>query len=159
MIAADGSFHFAKVPPGKYTAVLTWGPYVQSMRLGAANIDGPALDLTHGFTGGALTVTASSATGQVGGVVANPAAPGARLLVRLVSDESPALDRGTLARPDGSFTIANIRPGRYKLFVMDPGASPALVIRTVLSDYADVTESIEIHPGDTLTRDLRRHAK
>ena len=57
--------HLSKVSPGRYLVHLTWGAYVQSMLLGSTDIDGAILDLRNGSNGAALTVHASSITGEI----------------------------------------------------------------------------------------------
>jgi hypothetical protein len=151
VVAADGSFHVAGVAPGLYHIRLGWGPYVDRIRLGNADIDGSVLDLRNGSGGEALTLTARSATARVSGVVRNASRASADKTVALVSDDIPVLVLGSAIRPDGSYSIRNVPPGKYKLFVHDSrflmGVQPA--------NYADIAETVEVHSGDTLTRDLR----
>jgi len=157
VIAADGSFHLAQVPPGQYLVHLSWGSYVKSMRLGATNIEGAILDLRNGSEDAALTVTASSATAQVRGVVRNAAGLAAYARVELLSGV-PHFEIVQSARADGTYAFTALPPGKYTLLVLDAGVIHELAIRDQLEDYADIAETLEIHPGDRLTRDLRQHA-
>ncbi len=154
VVATDGSFHLANVAPGLYYIRLGWGAYVERIRLGNADIDGSVLDVRNGIGGEALTLTARSATARVSGVIRNASRASADKAVALVSDDIPVLVLGSAIRPDGSYSIRDVPPGKYKLFVHDGrflmGVKPA--------DYADIAETVEIHSGDTLTRDLRQHA-
>ena len=156
VVAPGGPFHLANVQPGAYSVRLSWGAYVSSMRIGAVNVEGATLDLRNGIPGGPLIVNASSATGQVSGMVTNFVA-GSRTLVELISADTPAYDSGALARPDGSFVIARVPPGRYRIFALDAGAN-GLSIRSQLADYADITETLEVRAGDRLTQNLRQHS-
>jgi hypothetical protein len=156
VVAADGAFHFANVEPGLYSVHLTWGAYVKSMRLGSAEIEGAVLDLRVGSAGASLIVTASSAFAQIGGVVRNANGPAANVRVALVSDVDQSLQSQT-TRSDGAYTFTRVAPGGYKLMALDAGAfSPVAVPNQ--QDYADIAETVEVHAGDRLTRDLRQHA-
>src|ERR1039458_1281496 len=156
VVAADGSFHLTKVQPGQYSVRLSWGPYVKSMRLGSTEIEGTLLDLRNGSGGATLTVTASSATAQVGGVVRNGTAPVPYSRVALVSEEDQTVMGVRSAGSDGTYTFTNVAPGTYKLLALDAGVTTALAIPNQ-RDYADIAETVEIHPGDRITRDLRQH--
>jgi len=161
VVAADGSFHLKRVQPDQYSVRLSWGTYVKSMRLGSTNIEGPILDLRNGFEDAALTVTASSATGQISGVVRNATGPVAYARIALLSEmeEIPTGPFVLSARSDGTYTFTDLIPGRFKLLALDAGVVNARAIRDHLEDYADSIETVEIHPGDRLTRDLRQPAK
>ena len=156
VLGPDGSFHFDNVMPGKYYVELWSGAYAQSLRIGEATTPGPTLDVSNGYRGGPLTVMASPATGQVTGAITNMA-PGARTIVRMISEDGPAYDRGATARRDGSFTVADVPPGRYKIFVLDPGIN--IFYRDQAIAYADIAVAIEVHTGNRLTQDLRQHPK
>jgi protocatechuate 3,4-dioxygenase beta subunit len=158
VVAADGSFHLAKFPPGQYHVHLSWGAYAKSMRLGPANIEGALLDLRNGSEGASLTVTASSATARISGVVRDAAGPAAYARVAMMLEEIPHTERVLSAGAGGVYTFVNISPGRYKLLALDAGVVYGLAIRDQLEDYADLVETVEVHPGDRLTLDLRRRA-
>lgn len=157
VVFADGSFRLTKVQPGQYSVRLSWGTYVKSMRLGSSDIEGAILDVRNGSEGAALTVTASSATAQVSGVVRNATGPAAHARVILLSQEIPRSEAVLSARSDGTYTFTNIAPGKYKLLVLDAGVVYGQAVGNQLNDYADIAETIDIHPGDRLTRDLRQH--
>lgn len=157
VVAADGSFRMAKVQPGQYSVRLSWGAYVKSMRLGSSEIEGAILDLRNGSEGAALTVTASSATAQISGVVRNATGPVAYARVMLLPEVAQRMEFAVSARSDGSYVLTNIAPGKYVLLVLDEGVVNGFAVRNQLSDYADIAETVEIHPGDNLTRDLRHH--
>jgi hypothetical protein len=40
---------------------------------------------------------------------------------------------------------------------LDAGVVHGLAVGNQLNDYADIAETVDIHPGDRLTRDLRQH--
>jgi hypothetical protein len=157
VVAADGSFRLTNVQPGQYSVRLSWGAYVKSMRLGSSDIAGAILDVRNGSGSATLTVTASSATAQVSGVVRDATGPAASARVLLLSQEIPRSEAVVSARSDGAYTFANIAPGKYKLLVLDVGVVRGMAVSDQLSDYADIAETVDIHPGDRLTRDLRQH--
>jgi protocatechuate 3,4-dioxygenase beta subunit len=157
VVAADGSFHLTNVQAGQYSVRLSWGPYVKSMRLGSTDIAGALLDLRNGSGGAALTVTASSDAAQIAGVVRNGAAPVPYAQVALVSEETQTVAGGRSAGPDGTYTLTNVAPGNYQLLVLDAGVRISLEIPNP-EDYADIAETVAVHPGDRITRDLRQHA-
>ena len=157
VVGADGSFHLTKVQPGQYSVHLTWGAYVKSMRLGSTDIVGADLDLRTGSGGAALAITASSAFARISGVVRNANGPAANVRVALVPEEDQDFADVQTARSDGAYTFTRVAPGAYKLMALDTGAfSP--VATPNQQDYADIAETVEVHAGDRITRDLRQHA-
>jgi hypothetical protein len=160
IIADDGSFHFKNVRPERYsvyTGYIEEDRYVKAMRLGSTNIQGSILDLRNGFGDGALTVTVSSAAGEISGIVRNASGPVpyARILAVRESEENWKL---AVAGSDGRY-ISDLIPGRYKLLVLDPGVINANAIRYFLDDYADIIEPVEVRAGEKTTRNLRQHIK
>jgi hypothetical protein len=156
VVANDGTFQLHDVPPGRYFVQLTRGLCVQSMRLGSTDIDGSILDLRDG-PDGALTVSASSATGEIAGVVRNAAGPVAHAHVALVAEENPGWLPVASASADGGYSFPKLRPGRYQLLVLDGRAAYASALRFVLFDYADIVETIDLGAGEHATRDVRQH--
>ena len=64
--------------PGKYLVIVTgYGGYVKSVRLGETTGDGPVLNLNQGSGGAAVTVTLSSAYGEISGTVQDNKGPAA----------------------------------------------------------------------------------
>jgi hypothetical protein len=157
IVAADGSFHLTKVSAGIYSVRLSWAPYVKSLRLGDVLVEGPVLDLRNVSGSPSLTVTGSNASGQISGFVHIGAAPASYAHVVLLSETIPSLTNSATARADGSYSMARIAPGKYKLLVLDGSVSFPGAIRDQLADYADITESVEVHVGDRIVRDLRQH--
>jgi hypothetical protein len=158
-VAADRSFHITRIQPDQYSVHLTWNAYVKSMRLGSTNIEGPDLDPRSDSKGGALTATVSSAVGQISGVVRNAAGAVPYARVALLSEAGGIWDNPSVlsSRSDGTYAFANLTPGKYKLITLDRGVANARALRYHLDDYADVLESVEIHSGERLIRNLRQH--
>ena len=157
VVAADGSFHLTKVQPAQYSVHLTWGAYVKSMRLGSTDINGADLDLRNGSAGATLTVTASSAFALISGIVRNANGPAANVRVALVSEGEQDFANVQTAGAGGVYIFPRVAPGAYKLMALDAGAfSPVATPNP--QDYADIAETVQVHAGDRLTRDLRQHA-
>ena len=67
--------------------------------------------------------------------------------------------RTAMAGQDGTYTIPNIPPGKYKLLVRDDDFNMVDARNgNGLENYADILVSVEIHAGDNLTKDLKARA-
>ena len=65
----------------------------------------------------------------------------------------------TTAAQDGTYTIPNIPPGKYRLLVRDDDLNlSAARTGNGLEDYADIMVGVEIHAGDNVTKDLKARA-
>jgi hypothetical protein len=157
VVADDGSFHLDKVPVGRYSVRLTWGPYVQSMRLGSTDMDGEILDLRNAADGAALTVNASSTTGEIAGVVHNSGGPAAHAHVVLLEEGTGGWPWAIGASSDGRYSFPHLRPGKYRLVVLDGGPANGFALRFQVFDYADIVETVDLGAGERATRDLRQH--
>jgi len=124
------------------------------MQLGSVAIDGSLLDLTiSGVASGELSVRLSSATGSVSGKVTDDKGPAAGARVALVFDgEGGGVPpRFATSNPGGVYAFEGIAPGKYKLMaVQEPGD---------IDVYEDLMESIEIHPSEKASHDLKRPAR
>jgi uncharacterized protein (DUF2141 family) len=155
-IQEDGSFTVSQVPPGTYRAFISAGSvYVRSMSLGQTNFDGTKLELSAGTGDGPLIVHVASSRGTVNGVVRDDKGPveGAHVVI---AEES--MTRGATrmvdSKPDGSYSIANLPPGKYRLFVVDDGEREEVQVSLELFD--EIAEKIEIQDRETVTKDLKR---
>jgi hypothetical protein len=157
VVADDGSFQLTQVAPGRYSVRLTWGPYVQSMRLGSTEVDGEILDLRNGANVATLTVNASSASSEIAGVVRNSSGPVAHARVALVEEGTGGWPWVIDTSAEGHYSFPNVRPGKYRLLVLDSEMAYANALRFQLVDYADIIETIDLSPGERVTRDLRAH--
>jgi protocatechuate 3,4-dioxygenase beta subunit len=139
-IAPDGSFEIPNVPAGRYRPSLTWdGAYVTS----------GLLDLTGGPVGD-LNLHASSAVGTISGVTA----PGSAVI--LVLDGPGALPRVTDAGANGAYSFHSVAPGAYRIVALPQPQRDAFLSRA--GDYRDLTENVEIHSRQKLSRNLTRRA-
>jgi hypothetical protein len=156
-VAADDSFTLGNVSPGRYSVSLSWGPaYVRSVRVGDSETEGCILDLRNG-PAGAVTFTVSSLTGEISGTVNDSSGPVANAHVVLVPQAGGLqFMRSTAAKPDGTYRLTGLPPGKYKLAATDEGFYPNPRSDAALEDYEDVAQSIELRPGDKITQDLKR---
>jgi hypothetical protein len=147
-VSEDGAFTISKVTPGKYiVSAQGFGAYVKSIRMGDTATEGPALNLNQGSGGARVTVTLSSAFGEVGGTVRDDKGPvaGARVVLHSTLDRWTSLYAASDA--DGTYSFKSVAPGTYHLLVMDESEPSA-------DDY-DGAETVEVRPRETLTRDLK----
>jgi hypothetical protein len=155
-VADDNSFTVEKIAAGKYQVNLIGYPsFVKSVRVGETAEDGPILDLRHGANGAAVSILVSSAWATVSGVVTDSKGPyaGARVVVRDTGNRN--ITQGAMSGVDGTYSIKNLPPGKYKLLVLDEGETNLMTSEANLDDFDDRAENLEIRPKDTLTRDLR----
>jgi hypothetical protein len=153
-IETDGSFSLRQLAPGSYRVELSWNTaYVKSLQLGPVQMPGRTLDLRSGSGGAQITVIVSSAVAEVSGVVRNADDPAPGKFVVLAADPSDG-GRPYFANsaPDGSYRMANVAPGKYKLALVD--RLDQAVMSGRLDDSEDPLE-ITISPGDKLTKDLK----
>jgi protocatechuate 3,4-dioxygenase beta subunit len=152
-VGADGSFKLEGLTPGRFRVSLSWaGVYIKSMRLGQVSIDGNLLDLSGGSYGAALSVLVSSATGEISGVVSDDKGPAAQVPVAAVWAEadSPIFPAVAMTGDDGSYKLAGLAPGKYKLLATEDN-----VWARAQDDDMEEAEIIEINRGDKVTRDLK----
>jgi hypothetical protein len=77
-VSEDGSFTISKVTRGKYTvSVMGYRAYIKATRIGETASDGPVLNLNQGSGGARVTVTWSSAYGEISGTVRDERGPAA----------------------------------------------------------------------------------
>jgi protocatechuate 3,4-dioxygenase beta subunit len=157
----NDSFHLSGLMPCRYRVQVSWGPaYVKGMRAGSNQIDGAILDLRNGAAGGTLTLVVSAATGDVSGTVNDEKGPVTRAMIALLQADwdgtGPSASRFAASKPDGTYHIGSIPPGKYRIAAADEADRTLLTRGGNLEDYADVVETIEIHANDKLTKDLKR---
>ena len=157
VVSADNAFRLVNVGPGRYRVTVTpSNVYVKSMRFGSAAIDGSILDLSTGAAGGDLSVLLSSATGSVSGIVhddnGNPA--GTRIV--LVPADGDPRKRYATAGADGSWSIDSLAPGSYRIVAVQESDNFIVMQQDGLDSYEDAMESIDIHPGDKIAKDLKQ---
>jgi hypothetical protein len=147
-VSEDGAFTIPKVMPGKYIVSTQGYPgYVKSIRMGDTASEGPALNLNQGSGGARVTVTLSSAFGEVGGTVRDDKGPAAGARVVLQSTLSTWMSLYAESQADGTYSFKSVAPGTYHLLATDEGEIGA--------DDFDGAETVEVRPKETLMRDLK----
>jgi hypothetical protein len=157
-IEAGDTVTLEKVQPGLYHLAISWRPaYVKSIRIGSAETEGDTLDVRNGPVG-PVTVVVSSNTCEVSGTVSGSQNPAPRLQVALVQPEEgghPDLNIVSTGA-DGTYKFAGVPPGKYKLLVVEDDALSVILRGQGLEDYQDIAESLELHAGDKIAKDLKQ---
>ena len=138
--------------------MLSWSSaYVKAITLGSSQVEANFINLRSGAAGAPLTVLASSAFGSVSGTVSDGDVPAAGARIALVRDDFVSLGDVTFASTDaaGSYTVGNVRPGKYRIAVVEENDNAARAGN--LDDYEDILTQIEVQPRDKLKKDLKRH--
>ena len=154
-IAAGDSVKLEKVQPGRYRVRLEGGDggvYVTSLRLGSAETDGDILDVRNGAAG-VLTLTISAVTGEISGTVRDSKGPIAAAIMQRPDGEDAALR--AMADSSGSYSMTGLPPGKYRLLAVDDRIAALLEERGDLGDYEDMAETVELHAGEKITKDLK----
>ena len=154
-VSEDGAFTIQKVQPGKYiVSTQGYAAYVKSIRMGDTASDGPALNLNQGSGGARVTVTLSSAFGEVGGTVRDDKGPAAGARVVFQSTLDTGMPLYSESQADGTYSFQSVAPGTYHLLVMDESEMD-MIMSGLGSDDTDAAETVEVRPRETLTRDLK----
>lgn len=149
-LADDDSFTVERVTAGRYHLSVTWGAYVKSVRVGNQETEGDILDV-HNGAAGAISITLSSVTAQVSGTVSDSSGPVPGAHVGLINDVQHSLQRA-VADANGNYKIGNLRPGKYRILAADDDTLSAAMRAT----DDEKIETIEIHAGDNLTKNLTK---
>ena len=120
-------------------------------RATAAAASGKPYDCCHA----AVTVTLSSAYGEISGTVRDDKGPvaGANVVAREASNPSMGMYAATTSQADGTYNIKSVAPGTYQLMVMDE--SETITSDASADDYDEFAEKVEVRPKETVTRDLK----
>ena len=120
-IASDGTLTLARLNPGLYvinTAVNLPGIYVKSVSLNQRDVTNQEIDLSEAGAGvGQLDVLLSPGAGEVDGTSSSPGNAIVLAPEHVGPDGSGVLF--AYARSDGSFSVANVPPGKYSAYAVD----------------------------------------
>jgi hypothetical protein len=56
----------------------------------------------------------------------------------------------------GTYKFAGVPPGKYKLLVVEDDTLSAILRHPGMDDDEDAVESLDLHAGDKITKDLTR---
>jgi hypothetical protein len=157
-VGADDTFQLNDLSRNRYRLGVSWGPaYIKSIRIGSTQVEGNVLDLRQGAPGDSVAVVVSSATGSISGTVSDDKGPVSAATVLLAPDDedSGQGNRYMQVKPDGTYTLPMIPPGKYRIAAFDE-ADRTQLMRGNREDYLDQMEPIEIHGNDQITKDLKR---
>jgi hypothetical protein len=170
----NGSFVIWRLDPGSYVLVARsypeeWVSPPLEITVADKDINGVVLGLVQssdisgqgGTENGKLAVSANSGRGRIAGIVRDDAGPTAYARVALLPElESLQGDPLVLtADSNGAYSFPSVDPGKYRIMALDADVKNARALGYHLDDYQDVLQIIEIHPGDKLILNLRRHSR
>jgi hypothetical protein len=155
-----GAFRLAQVFPAKFRVTVTPMPenaYIKSVNLDDTEMPDGVLDLSHGGGGAKLKVTVSLNGGQLEGTVLGEAgkpfaSPMAFVFLAATAEEIDN-QSGKPIEPEAKFRFTGLRPGKYRLFAVDP--------RQVSGDTEGFkamfpkAEEIEIKERDRIVKDVK----
>lgn len=148
---ADGSITFEPVPSGHYEALLYNAPgfYAKSVSLNGVKAADDFVDVPApgGFE---LSVVADHvAAKKLEGIVEHDRKPVAAAMVLLIPED---LSRTSLVRrdqsdSDGSFSLPNVAPGRYRLVAIEGENDLAYRDPAVIKPYLAQGQPVNVEPG------------
>ena len=143
-----------KVPPGDYQIV---GQIPQMYLARLADQDGELKNRVLTVKAGSapkLELLASKGAGQIEGFVRRGDQPVSGVMVVLAPEDNAFLFRRDQSDSDGSFTLVNVVPGRYRLLAVEQGWELEWANPNVLHAFFKKSVPVEVHPDDKLTRIL-----
>ena len=149
----DGSFSAAPIEAGTYRLRVDLSEaqrFIQKVSVSGAKLNGREL-IIHGASDVQLTIVTAEGVGQITGFASLDSHSAAGAMVLLVPESGLDLDddaRLDQSDSDGSFTLANITPGKYRLLAIADGWSLDWHDPAVLKPYLAKAQSLQIAPGD-----------
>lgn len=126
--------------------------YLKSIKLGGQEIKDTGLDLTNGAAGN-LEVVLSTKIAKVTGTVEKQKSEdgaGSVVVARVMPDSSLEYQNLTARADDsGTFSIANLPPGEYKLFAFEEVDTAVASDPEFLKKFEDRAASVKIGEGDS----------
>jgi len=150
----DGTFSFPPLQVGTYKIFVnlqSGGQYVQRISASGAKTFGRQVTI-QGAGDVQLNITMGSQLGQVTGLVQVERKPTAGVMVLIVPESGENLEedsRRDQSDSDGTFTLANILPGKYVLMAIEDGWELEWMNPGVVKPYREKGQIIQIAPNDT----------
>ena len=154
-VEADGSFTVSdgNLVPGRYELRLT-NPdhYIKSIVVKGAKYSNGILDLAQGNSA-QITIVAGSGRGHVDGmaVLDDKPFPGALVLLLAQDQNHGSFVGRDQTDSDGTFTIANVPPGRYTLLAIDDGHDLPYRDPAALKPYLAGAQELDVTSKGTST--------
>ncbi|MFP5226317.1 MAG: carboxypeptidase regulatory-like domain-containing protein [Acidobacteriota bacterium] len=154
-VAADGTFTFRSVPPGRY-AIQAVAPdtrlAVQQMMASGAEVHGATLTIAAQPVLIAATLARGATT--LSGFAKQNGQPTGGVMILLVPHDPAARDlyRRDQSNTDGSFTLNNVVPGDYSLLAIDNGWTLDWARPEVLAPY--LTRGMRVRVAGQRTMNL-----
>ena len=153
-LSEEGHFTVGSMQPDRYRVSLSWpSAYVKSVRANGVELDGAIVDLRNGAGNEGVTIRVSSKVAGISGVVKDDKGPvaGARVFAALEDQVYSRPPVRVLTDANGGYSFTGMPPGKYKVLAVDgentrPGFN---------EDYDESAESVEVHAGDRVSRDLK----
>src|SRR5262249_39687758 len=122
-LSSEGKFDFKQVPLGTYNVrIAAQGFYTAKVLVNGVPVSGRAVKI--GGNDVTLNVQVSQGVGKITGTVMNGDAPQPAAMVLLVPDnpaQNMTLFRRDQSDSDGTFTLAEVVPGQYKIVAIMDG--------------------------------------
>jgi hypothetical protein len=158
-VAAEGSFALVRIIPGVYRVSLETLPgndYIRSVKFAGVHIPGD-LDLSKGVGRSMLEIQVARDGGEISGTIGDDQSPaaGRRLLVVLARDPNAIDTWRDVPTMDAKFTLHGVRPGKYRLFAVDPARFGGLRTLDPLKAVALRADELEVESNGRLVRHLQ----
>jgi 5-hydroxyisourate hydrolase-like protein (transthyretin family) len=106
-----------------------------------------------------LEILASKGFGQIDGIVQRGDQPVSGVMVLLAPEDNRILFRRDQSDSDGTFSLTNIVPGRYRLLAIEGGWELEWGNRDVLNAFLKRSILVEVHANDKLTRTVESQSR
>ena len=158
-VTPEGEFGFPNIQSGDYQFLLNTLPngfYLKSVKYGGVDVLNKPIRVDSKAE--TVEVTVQAGTGALAGSVTDSRNnPVAGIPVAVVPDQRDLTDnyRIGITKQDGNFTIANVPPGRYKVFSWEASEQGAYFDRDFLSRYEQQGQSVTIQEGANSAPNVR----
>jgi 5-hydroxyisourate hydrolase-like protein (transthyretin family) len=141
-----------KVPPGDYEIVAQIPQmYLARMTAQDAVMKNRVVTIKAGSTP-RLEMLASRGYGHIDGVAVRGGQPASGVMVLLAPDDNPLLFSRDQSDSDGTFTLADIVPGHYRLVAVERGWELEWANREVLNAFLKKSVPVDVRANDKLTQ-------
>jgi hypothetical protein len=151
-----------QVPPGEYQVIGQISQmYLARVSSPNAVVKGRMLQVQAGATP-RLEIVAGSGYGQVDGVAERDGRPASGVMILLAPEDpkdNQILFRRDQSDSDGTFSLFNIIPGRYRLLAIDEGWDLDWADPNVLAAYLRKSIPIQVHAHDKLQQKVEAQGR